>query len=43
MDSSPKKEKILIIEANAEFAARVGDELKKHGRFLSCVPRAAEA
>ncbi|MBP6858784.1 MAG: response regulator [Candidatus Pacebacteria bacterium] len=31
MDSSPKKEKILIIEANADFAAHVSDELKKHG------------
>ncbi|MEN9913069.1 MAG: Sensory/regulatory protein RpfC [Candidatus Parcubacteria bacterium] len=31
MDSSPKKEKVLIIEANADFATRVSDELKKHG------------
>lgn len=37
MDNAPKKEKVLIIEANTDFAARVSDELKKAGYATTIV------
>jgi DNA-binding response OmpR family regulator len=37
MNPTPKKEKILIIEANAEFATRVSDVLRNEGYAVSIV------
>ncbi|MEK7641368.1 MAG: response regulator [Patescibacteria group bacterium] len=42
MNPTPKKEKILIIEANGEFATRVSDALKKEGYTVNVVTDGAE-